>query len=56
MIKNKKSFTLSQVRHLATNFTIHCLKGYDKSFDEWYTKISPDWIKIANRKEKLKKL
>ncbi len=50
-MKNKKSFTLNQVRHLAVNFAITCEKGYKGSFENWYSKISPDWIKIANRKK-----
>ncbi len=50
--KRKKVFNLNEVRHLAGNFAINYLKGYDGSFDDWYQGISKDWIKIANRKEK----
>lgn len=50
-MKNKKSFTFNQVRHLAVNYAINCQKGYEGSFEKWYNNISKDWIKIANKKK-----
>jgi hypothetical protein len=43
-------FNINEMRHLAVNFAINCLKGYDGSFDDWYSNISPEWKKIANQK------
>lgn len=46
-----ETFNKDEMRHLAVNYAIHCMKGYDGSFEAWYDNISPDWRKIANRKE-----
>jgi hypothetical protein len=48
----EENFNLKEVRHLAVNFAITSLNGYDGSFDEWYKNISPQWREIANRKTK----
>jgi len=42
-------YTLKEVQHLSGNFAISCIKGYDKSFDEWFKNIEPSWRDIANR-------
>lgn len=47
--KKPKVFTMDEMRHLAVNYAITCLKGYNGSFDEWYKGISKDWRKIANK-------
>jgi len=52
--KKEESFNMNEVRHLAANFAITCEKGYRDSFDSWYSGISKDWRKIANRKEEKK--
>lgn len=45
----KESFNLNEVRHLAINYAITCMKGYTGSFDDWFTNID-NWKAIANRK------
>ena len=46
----RKIFNLDEMRHLAVNYAITSLNGYNGSFDSWYSRISPNWRKIANRK------
>lgn len=45
----KEFFNPAELGHLAVNFSISCMKGYNNSFDEWYGNLSSDWRKIANR-------
>lgn len=49
-IRNNELFNINEVRHLAINFAITCLKGSTLNFDEWYNNISPNWRTIANKK------
>lgn len=58
-----ETFNFKELSHLSGNYAISCMKGYDKSFLEFYKGLSPKWREIANRKtkaeirkEKLKKL
>ena len=44
------TYNLSELRHIAANFSIYCERGYAGSFDDWFKKISPTWREIANRK------
>lgn len=46
----RKEFNIDEMRHLAVNYAINCVKGYEGSFDEWYNTVSPDWRHIANEK------
>jgi hypothetical protein len=54
-LMNKKTyrkpnmFNMDEMRHLAINYAINCMKGYDGSFDDWYNNLSKDWIEIANK-------
>jgi hypothetical protein len=47
---NKRTYNDDELRHIAVNFAIHCLNGYEGSFTDWFNGISKDWRKIANRK------
>ena len=49
---SKELFNFDELRHLAVNYAITSLKGYNGSFENWYSKISPRWKEIANRKPK----
>jgi len=49
-ISNKRTYNDDEMRHIAVNYAIHCLKGYEGSFTDWFNRISKDWRKIANRK------
>ena len=43
------NFNEKETRHLAVNFAINCQKGYDGTFELWYSQISTSWREIANR-------
>jgi len=47
---SKRTYNDDELRHIAVNYAIHCLKGYEGSFTNWFNGISKDWRKIANRK------
>ena len=49
-MKENKRFNNNELRHIAVNYAITCLKGYEGSFENWYAGIYKDWRKIANRK------
>lgn len=46
--KESMNFNINELRHLAVNYAINCMKGYDGSFDDWFDNISKDWKEIAN--------
>ena len=48
---SKRTYNEDELRHIAVNYAIHCLKGYEGSFTDWFNRISKDWRKIANRKQ-----
>ena len=48
---SKCTYNDDEMRHIAVNYAIHCLKGYEGSFNDWFNRISKDWRKIANRKQ-----
>ena len=48
---SKRTYNEDELRHIAVNYAIHCLKGYEGSFIDWFNGISKDWRKIANRKQ-----
>ena len=47
---SKRTYNEYELRHIAVNYAIHCLKGYEGSFTDWFNGISKDWRKIANEK------
>lgn len=49
-IYTNEVYNKEEMAHIAGNYAINCLKGYDGSFDNWFNGISPHWRKIANRK------
>lgn len=49
--KPAPQFSLNEVRHLAVNYAITCEKGYDGTFDDWFSSLSPSWREIAIRKQ-----
>ncbi|MEK6828977.1 MAG: hypothetical protein AABY15_02540 [Nanoarchaeota archaeon] len=49
--KKEETYNTDELRHLAGNYAITCLKGYDGSFEDWLKNIDPKWRKIANRKK-----
>ena len=46
-----ETFNMSELRHIAVNYAITCLHGYDGSFDKWFNGVSSDWREIANGDE-----
>ena len=34
---SEQTFTLEEVRQISVNFAINCQKGYEGSFDDWFT-------------------
>jgi len=50
-VVSKRTYNDNEMRHIAVNYAIHCLKGYEGSFTDWFNRISKDWRKIANRKQ-----
>ena len=48
--KKEETYNADELRHLAGNYAITCMKGYDGSFDDWFKNIDPKWGKIANKK------
>lgn len=47
---SKGTYNDDELRHIAVNYAIYCLNGYEGSFTDWFNRISKDWRKIANRK------
>jgi len=48
---SKRTYNDDELRHIAVNYAIHCLKGYEGGFTDWFNGISKEWRKIANRKQ-----
>lgn len=34
--RSEQRFTLEEVEQIAGNYAIHCLKGYNGSFQDWF--------------------
>lgn len=47
----QKDYNSDELRHLAANYAITCMNGYDGSFEKWMEGLDPKWRKIANRKK-----
>ncbi len=45
-------FSLREMEHIATNYAIHCLKGYEGSFRDYYNNINFDWRKWLKSEDK----
>lgn len=43
-------FNEDEIRHIAVNFAIYCMLGYQETFDKWFQITSPSWRQIANQK------
>ncbi len=41
----------AELRHIAMNYAIHCLKGYEGNFEDWFKDIASDWRDIANQRK-----
>ena len=48
----KERFSFREMEHIAVNYAIHCLKGYDGTFRNYYTGINSDWKKWLKQKDK----
>lgn len=44
-----ETYNQKELAHIAGNYAITCLKGYDGTFNDWFKGISKDWKTIANR-------
>ena len=48
----KERFSLREMEHIATNYAITCLKGYEGSFMEYYKGTNFDWRKWLKNEDK----
>ena len=44
----KETYNSNELKHIAVNYAINCLHGYEGSFDDWFNILSPSWREIAN--------
>lgn len=49
-ITQENKYNEDELRHIAVNYAIHSLKGYQGTFTNWFNKTSKDWRTIANSK------
>ena len=47
-------FSFREMEHIAVNYAIHCLKGYEGSFRDYYYGIFSDWRKWLKQQDKVK--
>jgi hypothetical protein len=50
----KERFSFREMEHIAVNYAIHCLKGYDGTFRNYYFDVRNDWRKWLKQKDKEK--
>ena len=48
-VNKQHLYNRNEIRHIAVNYAIHCLKGYKGTFTEWFDRIVENWREIANR-------
>ena len=48
----KERFSFREMEHIAVNYAIHCLKGYDGTFRDYYSDVRNDWRKWLKQKDK----
>lgn len=36
-------FTYDELAHIASNYSISCMRGYDRSFNDWFSGLVPEW-------------
>jgi len=49
--EDRNIYNKDELKHIATNYAIHSLHGYEWSFEHWFDRLHKDWRKIANRRE-----
>ena len=49
LLDDTEVFNSNELRHLAVNYAITCMKGYKGSFEKWYIGLDISWRTIANR-------
>ncbi len=47
----KSMYNEKEMAHIAVNYAITCMKGYDGSFDDWFNRLDSKWRDIANKDE-----
>lgn len=45
-------YNKNELEYIAVNYAILSMKGYDKTFDDWFNNINKQWRGIANSKNK----
>lgn len=50
----KEKFSFREMEHIAVNYAIHCLKGYNGTFRDYYFGVKSDWRKWLKQKDKEK--
>jgi hypothetical protein len=45
-------YNVDELRHVAVNYAINCMHGYEGNFEDWFSIASPSWRDIANREKK----
>lgn len=48
----KERFSFREMEHIAVNYAIHCLKGFDGTFRDYYAGVNNDWRKQLKQKDK----
>lgn len=52
IINTKESvYNTDELRHIAVNYAISCIKGSTAGFELWFNGLSPKWREIANQKQ-----
>jgi len=50
----KEKFSFREMEHIAVNYSIHCLKGYNGTFRDYYNGVFPEWRKWLKQQDKLR--
>jgi hypothetical protein len=48
----KERYSFREMEHIAVNYAIHCAKGYEGSFRDYFKGVKTDWRKLLKDKDK----
>jgi hypothetical protein len=54
-MKNKR-YSFREMEHIAVNYAISCLKGYDGTFRDYMKGVKEDWREWLKKEDKRKKV
>jgi len=52
----KERFSFREMEHIAINYAITCMKGYDGSFRKYYFGVKNDWRKWLKKQDETRKI